>query len=65
LTLGNVVSVPKTRPWHDPGDACYHEQTECAFGAEIPLDRRVEGDGDKELCRVCASLERADQRLEA
>lgn len=52
-------------PWHDPDDQCYHEHSECAFGTEIPLDRRVPGTGDKELCRICASLQRAETRLEA
>jgi len=56
--------MAKTAPWHDPNGDCYHDQTECAFGEEIPLARRAEGDGGKDLCRICASLERADQSLE-
>ena len=55
--------MPKTTPWHSPGEAVHHDNTECVRGARIPVSERSEGDGDKPLCSICQHLDEAEKSL--
>jgi hypothetical protein len=53
------------QPWHIPEQRYYHDNTECIVGQAISPERREEGAGGKQRCKVCERLNRAEAEAAA
>lgn len=48
----------KKSPWHSKNEPHYHDNDKCGPGSEIPSHNRVNGTGNKPLCKDCAKLDK-------
>jgi hypothetical protein len=55
--------MPQTPPWHAGEDDVHHDNTECVRAARVPASKRLDGEGGKPICSICARLNSAEESL--
>jgi hypothetical protein len=57
--------MPRTSPWHVGDQDVHHDNTECVVAAGVPASSRLDGEGGKPICPICARLNAAEESLSA
>ncbi len=52
--------MAKVAPFCSIRENCYHDNSRCCHGSEIPFGSRINGTKNKPLCKECAKLDTVD-----